>query len=526
MSARRPRPASRRARPSPGERGPRTWRWPALLLVPALIAGALVVEGRDDEEAAASAVPAPVAMPTANAAGAASSTWYCAGGTATGTDEGAAEQTVVVVNAGGEPRQARLTAYPSEGATAVRTFEVPAHDRVDVPVSEVVAAPWAAALVEVDGGDVAVQHVLSGPQGRAVAPCASAPAASWYVPAGTTRPGTRMVLAVFNPFPGEAVVDVSFETDEGTTRRPQAFESLVVAGGSLVALEVTDVVTLRPELATTVVARSGRVVVDQVLIADGTGDDPASVAALLGAPEPATAWTFPDGIGGVGYGERIVVQNPSPDPAEVDVQVVLDDPATNGVAEPFEVRVDAESYEVVDVFADGRVPTGVAHQVVVRSRNDVPVVTQRVVSGGADAALSGLSTTMGSPDVATRWLAPVASVDGAVTAAVVVSNPSVQDAVVTVRAVTGGRFDVIEGLDGLTLPPAGRRVVELGADGLGLERLALDVGADRPVVVETRFGFEDPDGFSYVVATPVAGAVSAPTDLIGELSVDSIVVGG
>jgi hypothetical protein len=206
---------------------------------------------------------------------------------------------------------------------------------------------------------------------------------------------------------------------------------------------------------------------------------------------------------------------------------VLDDPATNGVAEPFEVRVDAGGYEVVDVFADGRVPTGVAHQVVVRSRNDVPVVAERVVSGGADAALSGLSTTMGSPDVATRWLAPVASVDGAVTAAVVVSNPSGdRDAVVTVRAVSGGRFDVIEGLDGLTLPPAGRRVVELGADGLGLERLALDVGADGPVVVETRFGFEDPAGFSYVVATPVAGAVSAPTDLIGELSVDSIVVGG
>lgn len=493
--------------------------------MPALIAGAVLVERGDDE--GASAVPRPVAMPVANAAGAASSTWYCAGGTATGTDEGAAEQTVVVVNASGEPRQGRLTAYPSEGSTAVRTFEVPAHDRVDVLVSEVVAAPWAAALVEVDGGDVAVQHVLSGPQGRAVAPCASAPAASWYVPAGTTRPGTRMVLAVFNPFPGEAVVDVSFETDEGTTRRPQAYESLVVDGGSLTVLEVTDVVTLRPELATTVTARSGRVVVDQILIADGTGDDPTSVAAVLGAPEPATAWTFPDGIGGVGYGERIVVQNPSGDAAEVDVQVVLDDPATNGVAEPFEVRVDAGGYEVVDVFADGRVPTGVAHQVVVRSRNDVPVVAERVVSGGADAALSGLSTTMGSPDVATRWLAPVASVDGAVTAAVVVSNPSGdRDAVVTVRAVSGGRFDVIEGLDGLTLPPAGRRVVELGADGLGLERLALDVGADGPVVVETRFGFEDPAGFSYVVATPVAGAVSAPTDLIGELSVDSIVVGG
>jgi hypothetical protein len=504
----------------------RTWRWPALVLVPLLVGAAVVAERRDDE-AASSARPQAVAMPVANAVGAASSTWYCAGGTATGTDEGAAEQTVVVVNASGEARQGRLTAYPSEGATAVRAFEVPAHDRVDVRVSDVVTAPWAAALVEVDGGDVAVQHVLAGPEGRAVAPCASAPGASWYVPGGTTRPGTRMVLAVFNPFPGEAVIDVGFETDEGTTRRPQAYESLVVGGGSLVVLEVTDVVTLRPELATTVVARSGRVVVDQVLIADGTGDDPSSVAAVLGAPEAATAWVFPDGIGGAGYGERIVVQNPTGDAAEVDVQVVIDDPATYGVAEPFQVRVDAASYEVVDVFADGRVPTGVAHQIVVRARNEVPVVAQRIISGGADAPLSGLSTTMGSPDVATRWLVPVASVDGAVTTALVVSNPSASEpAVVTVRAVSGGRFDVVEGLDGLTVPPAGRRVIELGADALGFDRLSLDVGADRPVAVEARFGFEDPLDFSYVVAVPVAGAVSAPFDLLGELSVDTIVVGG
>ncbi len=503
----------------------RAWRWPALVLVPALIAAAVVVSRADDESAAAAA--AVVAMPLAGGPDAAGSTWYCAGGTATGTPEGAAEQTVVVVNGSGQARRGRLTAYPSEGAVAVRDFEVPAHERVDLPVSEVVTAPWAAALVEVDGGEIAVQHVLAGPEGRTVAPCASSPASSWFVPAGTTQPGARMVLAVFNPFPGEAVIDVTFETDEGTTRRPQPYESLVVAGGSVAVLEVTDVVTLRPELATTVRARSGRVVVDQLQIADGSGDVPAGLAAVLAAPEPATAWIFPDGVGAVGYGERVVVQNPTEEPAEVDVQVLLDDPATNGLAEPFELTVEPGGYGVVDVFADGRVPVGVAHQILVRSRNDVAVVAQRVISGGADASLPGLSATMGSPDVATRWLVPVGSAPGAVTTALIVANPSAsQPATVTVRAVAGGGFDVVEGLDALVVAPASRVVIELGPDALGLERLALDVGSDRPVVAEMRFGFDDPPSFAYVIATPVAGSVAAPTDLVGELSIDTIVVGG
>jgi hypothetical protein len=209
------------------------------------------------------------------------------------------------------------------------------------------------------------------------------------------------------------------------------------------------------------------------------------------------------------------------------VQVLLDDPERNGVAEPFEVTVGAESYEVVDVFADGRVPVGVAHQVVVRSRNGVGIVAERVVTGGEDAAQPGLSSTIGSPSVATRWLVPVGSVTGASGTAVVVSNPSATEtATVVLRVVREGRFEVVQGLEALALAPGGRRVVDLGADALGLGPLALEVGSDRPVVVESRFGFAEGDDFAYLVAVPVLGTVAAPDDVVGVPSGETVVLGG
>ena len=93
--------------------------------------------------------------------------------------------------------------------------QVAAHSRAEVRVSDEVDAPWAAALVETTGGEITVAHELSGPTGPSVSDCASTPSADWYFPAGTTRVGTDIWMALFNPFPGEATVDLSFDTDNG-----------------------------------------------------------------------------------------------------------------------------------------------------------------------------------------------------------------------------------------------------------------------------------------------------------------------
>lgn len=543
----------------------RVWRWPLLILVPLLVAAGIYVDRERDqerEEQQSAATEVQTGAPVAVGAGALTSTWYCAAGTATGAEDGAGEHVVHLVNTAAEPLTARITAYPSEGEMAATDVAVGAFGRADVRLSDIVQAPWASALVEADHGDVAVQHEVVGPLGRSLGACASSPSSQWFFPSATTRPGARLVLTLFNPFPSEAVVDIGFETDDGA-RTPQPYQGLVVPAEKVVALEVSDVVTLRNELATTVGVRSGRIVAEVLQLSEGTEDDeaaqeeqqdqedttttttelgepapdtsltdaplpvPPGLALLLGASEPAETWMFPDGIGADGYEEQFVVFNPGAETAEVELLVLLDQPEVNGVAEPFEVSVAPGRYSVINTFADGRVPIGVSHAAVARVTNEAPVVVQRVVLGGEDSVQPGFAYILGSPVAAGRWIAPAAALPGASASAVIVLNPSPSDAVtLSVRAISDGRYDVVEGLDGIELAPAARRVIDLGPDGLGLGVLAIEVDAAGPVVTESRLGFEQDADLSYLVAIPVAGTLVAPSRVVGETSDQTVILGG
>ncbi len=479
---------------------PRVWRWPALVALPLLVVAALVVSTR---EGGGSGDQAPglaqLAMPTVAATTAPGATWFCAGGAATAAGSPPAQEHVVVMaNTSDGARTARLTAYPAGGQPVVREVDLEARTRRDIRLHELLDAAHVAALVEVDGGGVAVQHEVRGPAGRSVAPCASAPAASWYFPAGTTRAGSHFTLSLFNPFPTDAVVDVTFDADDGS-RSPEDFQGLVVPAGTVLPVDVGAVVTLREELATNVHVRAGRIVADQLLAGDG-------LSVVLGGVLGERSWIFPGGAGVSSRSEAVVLYNPNGEVAEVEVQALLDDPGANGVPEPFEVSVGPHRYEVVDVLSDGRVPSGVGHSIVVRSTNGVSVVAERA-EGSADGSGRGSSLAMGSPAAATRWVAAAGGLEDTTAASLTVVNP-MADRETTVRIAL-----VLEGserrIDEITLGPGERRVMPLplGAEGSS-PAASLVVDADEPVVVEARFAFAN--GYTSSMASPVIDTIVTP----------------
>jgi hypothetical protein len=519
----------------------RAWRWPALVLIPGLLVAGVVV-GQVDEGTEPGSDVAGLAMPEVARPGASSSTWYCAGGTGAGDDTSVAEHLLVLTNAAEADVDVRITAYPSEGSPAESEVSVRASSRLDVRLSDVATAPYVAALVEADGGEVAVAHEVRGPNGISAASCASAPSSSWYFPAGTTRAGAQLVLSLFNPFPTDAVVDLTFEADDGN-RSPQAYQGLVVPAGTLLPVDVSAVVTLREQLASRVEVRSGRLVVDQLEVLEpvepaddeadegedegqgeaepAAGGEPGALSLVLGAPSAAPMWVFPDGVGAEAYTETYTLFNPGDVPADVDVQVLLDDPDVNGAVEPYQVTVGPGAYVEVDLFDadDQRVPTGVGHATVVRSVDGVGVVAQRTIVGAPGSVQPGLSRTMGAPLLADRWVAAVAGTTGASSASVVVVNPSTTDeVVVTASTLAGGRRTPLDDLDQLRLPPLGRIVVELDADDDLFGRTGLDVVADGPIVVEDRFGFAERGDLDYVLAAPVRGTLVAPWSVVGDLA--------
>ena len=91
----------------------------------------------------------------------------------------------------------------------------PAKSRITFFLRDIVEAPLAGAVVEVEGGEVAVEHEIRGDLGRATAPCATTASPTWSLPWGVTTRGARELLVFMNPFPDDATVDITFATDEG-----------------------------------------------------------------------------------------------------------------------------------------------------------------------------------------------------------------------------------------------------------------------------------------------------------------------
>lgn len=248
----------------------RSARLTSLVILAALVAGGLVLQAADDADAPVASAPAEVVagvgIPAARSEPTLSSTWYCAGGTATGdgfadhvlllanpTDRGrTATVTVVVGGVAAAPAPADVTSTTAAETTVpetttttgptttttrpppvVTSVPLPPQGRVEVRLGDLVAAPLAGAVVEVDGGEIAVEHQITGDLGRATAPCSSTASATWSFPWGVTARGSRELLVFMNPFPDDATVDIDFATDEGV-RDTARFQGFVVPGRSVV----------------------------------------------------------------------------------------------------------------------------------------------------------------------------------------------------------------------------------------------------------------------------------------------------
>jgi hypothetical protein len=447
-----------------------------VVLVGVLVVLALISEDRTasvPDELGAAVTPV---MPTADDAGALSSTWYCAAGTA--IEGGAANLIVVVANPLRQARRGTVTWYPGADEPVVEEIQVGPQDTLSLTASASLTAPVVSAVVEVEGGGVGVEHGVSGPRGADASPCASAPSDRWHFANGSTTRDARQALFLFNPFPDDVIVDISFATEQ-LREEPVGLQGLPLAPGTSTVVDVGAFVRRREVTATTVTARSGRLVVDRVQTFDGT-EGRSGLSLALGAPTVAEVWHFPDGLHDEALAQRWHVYNPGEDEAVVLLEIVPDE---GDAPEPVERTIPPRSQVIIDAATNTAVPAGVAHASTVRSINGVGVVAEREVDARPGAARRGWTSSLGSPREADRWLLAVGQTSSTIDQYVVVSNPSADDVTFSVVALAGGRVVEVEGLQDIALGPAERRAIRMG-DRIERSPLPLVVEASGPVVVE------------------------------------------
>ncbi len=461
----------------------------------ALVAAGLLLDTRLPSAARPQALVATTQDPTvAPPLSAISSTWYCAGASA--ATDGASDGRLILANPHRRDVSGRVTVYPINDEPRQIPITVPASGRFVLRYQNVVQAPFVAALVQLDGGGVAAEHSVLGPHGLGVAPCASAASPTWYFAEGSTAREDLMLLTLFNPFPDDAIVDLSFWTEQGRAA-PGDFQGLVVPARGMRLVNVADHLRRRDAVAVTILARRGRIVADRIQ-ARGTGDR-RGLSIALGATAPGTEWFFPDGVVSEGVVERFHVYNPMEQEALVDVEVNADE----GEVEPFELRVPAGERATLNLGEESRVPRDVGYSVTVRSLNDVPVVVERTADARSPAPRSGIADTPGARTAAREWLLA----DGAVTEGIdewlTVLNPTADDVTVSTRALIGGRRHDLEGMQDIEVP-AGRRRSFRMTDHIGNRGdLPLLVTASGPVVVERGIYFVGSQGLSRSIPVPL-----------------------
>jgi hypothetical protein len=359
-------------------------------------------------------------------------------------------------------------------------FQVAAANRAAIHLADVVAAPFASAIVELDGGNATVELTTNGPLGDSVTPCASSGSDQWYFAEGSTTKDASETLMLFNPFPDDAVVNVVFNTPEGEERQvvPQGLTGLSIRGQGMTAIGVGDYAQRQGVVATSITAQRGRLVAARLQTFDGSAGR-KGVSVALGSPVAAPTWYFPEGKVSEGLVERFQLYNPTTREATAELHLALE----QGQAEPIVIAVPAESRVTVAANDEARIPKDVPHAATVRSVNGVGIVVERTIDAGPTSHRSGLAIMPGAVVAVTKAAFAAGESDDQVDEWLVFQNPGPRPARVSVTVLADGTPTSDASLQRIEVPGGQRVAVHLTA---AIKRPAtpLVVDSTEPIVVE------------------------------------------
>lgn len=456
--------------------------------------GALVAAGSRPDSPAAPfftqlAPPGPPFVPTGSFV---TSTWYCPGTPARGSD-GTSRfgGEVVVSNPTDVPVTGRLRIVSADQPPVLQPVSVPAHQRQVFEIDQLVTSTYASAIVELDGGRGIVEQKAISPSGHAVASCSNATSSDWYFADGFTMEGSTENLVLTNPFPGTAIVDVTFGLAD-TTRQPSALQGLVVPGSSVVVVSVGDQgAQQQAVLGVHVHATFGRVVAAKEQRFPGVAGRLGYVLAL-GAASADSQWWFADGERGPNITEQYVIYNPGDEAVEADVVLLGIDPEAVSDPSVLNQTVNVRPGTVTS-FAVSELP-GVPegrHSAVVSTPANQPVVVERVLSRPVgDNAVPNTTVVLGEPSsyIANTWHVPI-GVGFGIPDALVVYNTSFNPGSVTVSVFgPAGAQPIPELTD---LPIAANGLLPISLEYQPAENASLVVTSTTAVVVERRLARGD-----------------------------------
>jgi len=428
------------------------------------------------------------AVPTVAGADTVSATWYCAEGT--GAPGGRADETILIANEGDADARAVVTvmAGGQVGAES-RRVTVPRGAQVRVPVSSVLQAPeqpgdaglivGPGVVVEVFGGRSVVEHEIEGENDLAVGPCTRQAGTDWYFAGGTTERGAEENAALFNPFPDDAIVDLTFATDAGLIA-PADLQSIAVPRRSRITVPVGNFVRRQAQVALHAHVRTGRIVAERSLTFTAENETRRGLTLSLGAPRPESSWSLPGVVPEDGALHSVLVANFDSAATEVEISPRSEQQPS---ASPKRVPVGGRSVAAVDLASLGG--SGAPFAVDVRTTRPSPVVVEELASWGPPNAGTGSATSLASPVRARGWTFAVGGPAPEGVATISVFNPGPGRTTVKLLAYASGGGAAPGSVGEVAVPARGQAQFDLGDLGVAADQVVV-VRADAPVVAARR----------------------------------------
>jgi Family of unknown function (DUF5719) len=400
-----------------------------------------------------------------------SSAWFCAGVPIAKAQNGGS---IVIANPSDVSLSGKVSVFTdATGVAAVSSaFDVPARDKLSIDLKKMQSqGTFVSAMVEIYGGGGYVEQSADSASGSAVSPCSNSTSSSWYLADGYTLDGSTEKVVITNPFPSDAIVQIT-EATKAESRPPASLQSLEVKAQSVLVIDQSLLAKQEPVLALTVKTKRGRVVVGRAEEYTSTGDR-AGFTMSLAAPSLGDQFYFADGeVGPNVLSETYSIYNGSAGEVVVTPVFLGLGTAASGVGDQITIpagRVVSLSTADVKGLPAGR------HGAVFSTDTPESIVVERAITRKT-AEIVATTVVMGAPPsfASPRWSMAIGT-DLAVPDILVVLNSTANAGTVTVKTLGAGGEVAVPQMENIELPPGA--VISIG--------ISDDTAKGHPLVVES-----------------------------------------
>lgn len=274
--------------------------------------------------------------------------WYFA----EGTTRAGFEEYLTLQNPSDEAAHVDITYVLGGGTTVPGALDIAPRSRATVNVNSVVGPEQDVSLVVESGTAVVAERPMyfdyRGMTGGHCEVGSTSLAQSWYFAEGCTRPGFDTYICLQNPYAVDAVANLTFILEDGTTV-PQP---VLVPATSRQTLRVNDAVGAGRDVSTVVESDSLLLVERPMYFLYGGAWRGGHVAAGVRAPK--NTWFFAEGTTRTGFQQWISLQNPGEVGANVTLSLLLDGGEVRdvGVIVPAHTRITVAVHAIVEAERD------------------------------------------------------------------------------------------------------------------------------------------------------------------------------